>query len=314
MDRFFNATLRMNHLRTLAALCRLGQVRKVAEFFHVTQSAISKQIADIEDGLGEAILRREGNAVVLTPIGLRLAHRAIDILDRLESTRKEISALRVGMTGRFVLGSVATATAWPVPQAIALLKARAPNLAFCLEEDTANQLLERLQEREIDLAVVRMWQPITRKGLSSRVLMDEAMVLAVGCTHELAQIPELSWSDLMRFDWIVPKSGSAAHGALTALLASHEQSFPAAAIESTSVLFNLTLLAEGRLIGFFPQQMAQQWVAEGKIAVLPLDTAGLLSETRVFWRSDEEDATRSLVLECLIEASGRAAPASSMLL
>lgn len=64
MDRFFNATLRMNHLRTLAALCRLGQVRKVAEFFHVTQSAISKQIADIEDGLGEAILRREGNAVV----------------------------------------------------------------------------------------------------------------------------------------------------------------------------------------------------------------------------------------------------------
>ena len=81
LDRFFNATLRLTHLRTLAALAQLGQVRKVAEQFHVSQSAISKQIAEIEAGLGELVVRREGNGLVLTPIGQRLTARAAESLD-----------------------------------------------------------------------------------------------------------------------------------------------------------------------------------------------------------------------------------------
>lgn len=303
LERFFHATLRINHLRTLAALVQLGQVRRVAEAFHVTQSAISKQIAEIEAGLGEVVLRREGNAVVLTPIGQRLALRATDILEQLERTRHEIAALRVGLSGRIVLGAVATVTAWLVPQAIRRLKERAPRVAFSLEEGTAAQLLRRLAERSIDLAVVRMWQPIAHEGLSSRILMDEDMVIAVGAGHPMAIRKDVSWEDLMDCSWFIPRAGSAAHAALAALLASHGLAIPEAAVESISMTLNLALLAGGDFVGLLPRYLASDLAAEGRVAILPLDTAGLLSETRVFWRNDDHDATCALVLDCLVDAS-----------
>jgi DNA-binding transcriptional LysR family regulator len=303
LERFFNGTLRINHLRTLAALAQLGQVRKVAEAFHVTQSAISKQIAEIEAGLGEVVLRREGNAVVLTPIGQRLALRATGILEQLERTRHEIAALRVGLSGRIVLGAVATVTAWLVPQSIRLLKERAPQVAFSLHEGTADQLLRRLAERSIDLAVVRMWQPIAREGLSSRMLMDEAMVIAVGARHPLAGRRDLGWDEVMACSWVIPRAGSAAHAAFAALLAGHGLAVPEVAVESISMTLNLALLEGGDFVCLLPRYLAANLAAERRVAILPLDTAGLLSETRVFWRNDEHNATHAMVLDCLVEAS-----------
>jgi len=304
LDRFFNATLRMNHLRTLAALAQLGQVRRVADAFHVTQSAISKQIAEIEAGLGEEVVRREGNRLVLTPIGQRLTARASDVLQQLDRTRQEIAALRVGLTGRVVLGTVSTVNAWLVPHAIGRLRERAPSVAVVIEEDRADRLLLRLLDRGIDLAVIRMWHPMAHEGLAHRGLMDEAIVIAVGATHPLAKRPQVAWEEVMTYPWVVPKSGSAAHGALAALLASHGQGMPSVPVESTSVTLNVALLAAGAFVCLLPSHLATQLVAEGRVAVLPLDTAGLLSETRVYWRSDEHDATQSLLLDCLIDASG----------
>lgn len=303
IDRFFQATLRLSHLRTLASLLTLGQVRKVAEAFHVTQSAISKQISEIESGLGETVIRREGNRIVLTPIGHRLALQARDILRQLERTRIEISSLRKGLSGRVVIGSVATVNSVLVPAAIRQLKRRAPEVAIAIEEDTADRLLPRLLDRSIDLAVIRMWHPLAHEGLAHQLLMDEAIVIVVGAQHPLAGKVSVSWDDTMAYPWIVPKSGSPAHGALEALLASHGHRIPDGQVESISLALNLALYASDCFIGLLPREFANFCVAEGRIAILPLDTADLLSETRVFWRADDHEPTRSLMLQCLVEAS-----------
>jgi DNA-binding transcriptional LysR family regulator len=308
LDRFFNATLRLNHLRTLAALAQLGQVRRVAEAFHVTQSAISKQIAEIEAGLGETVVRREGNRLVLTPIGQRLTARASDVLQQLDRTRQEIAALRVGLSGGVVLGTVTTVNAWLVPHAIRGLKERAPGVAVTVEEDRADRLLQRVLDHGIDLAVIRMWQPLAHEGLAHRMLMDEAIVITVGAAHPLAGRPQLAWDELMAYPWVVPKAGSAAHAALAALLAGHGHGMPAAPVESTSVTLNVALLAQGTFVGLLPRHLATQLAGEGRVAILPLDTAGLLSETRVYWRNDDHDPARALLLDCLVDASALPPP------
>lgn len=310
LDRFFDATLRLSHLRTLAALLRLGQVRRVAEAFHVTQSAISKQLAEIEAGLGEAVLRREGNAVVLTPIGQRLALRAQEVLHQLERTRQEISLLRDGLGGRVTLGAVTAVNAMLVPEALGLLRQRAPQLGVSLEEDTADRLLPAVQDGRLDLAVVRMWYPMAREGLAHRVLCDEPMLLVVGAGHPLTRQPRLRWAHTRDYPWIVPRSGSPAHGALAALLAQHGLEVPLAGqVESISLALNLALLTHQPCIGLLPREFARQCEAEGRIAVLPLDTANLLAEIRAFWRGDEAHPARDLLLECLAEAAAhRIAP------
>ncbi len=303
LDRFFAATLRLSHLRTLAALARLGQVRRVAEAFCVTQSAISKQLAEIEAGLGQAVVQREGNALAFTAIGACLAQRAQEVLHQLDRTRDDITLLRDGLGGRVVLGSVTAANAMLVPEALGLLRQRAPQLRVALEEDTADRLLPGVVDGRLDMAVVRMWQPLAHDGLAQRVLMDDPMVIVTGARHPLARRRRLVWADTMAFPWIVPRAGSPAHGALEALLAGHGLSVPPGAVESISLALNLALLTHQPFIGLLPRGFAQQCVAEGRMVVLPLDTANLLAEIRAFWREDAAHPAREVLLDCLTQAA-----------
>ena len=303
IDRFFDATLRLSHLRMLASLADLRQVRRVAEAFNVTQSAISKQLAEIETGLGEPVVRREGNGLVLTPIGQQLTLRATEVLQQLDRARGEILSLRKGLGGRVVIGAVATVNSDLVPKALLRLKERAPAVVVALEEDTADRLLPRLVDRRIDLAVVRMWHPLVHRDLVHKVLMDEAIVIAVGAQHPLAGQSAVSWQDAMAHPWIVPKAGSPAHGALEALVASHGHRIPDGTVESISFALNLALFACAPFVGLLPERTAKVWAREGRIAVLPLDTDRLLSEVRVFWRTDDKEPALGLMLECLESAA-----------
>lgn len=311
IDRFFRSQLRLSHLRTLAMLAELGQVRKVAEAFHVTQSAISKQISEIEIGLGEAVVRREGNRLLLTPIGHRLATRARDVLDQLDRTRLEVAALRSGLFGRVVIGSVTTVSSSIVPEAIRRLKRRAPEVTVAIEEDSADRLLARLASGHIALAIVRIWHPIAREGLVHRHLMDETLVLVVGSAHPLAGKQDLQWGDAMAYPWIVPAAGSPALGALEALLAAQGYCIPDGQVESISISLNVRLCITDDFVALLPKSLAIQLQNEGRIAILPLDTQHLLAETRAFWRTGDEDPTRQLFLECLVDASqGEPLPAA----
>ena len=66
----------MQHLRVLAAIDDLGLVSRVADALSLSQSAISKQIAEIEGVVPNAVFYRERNRLYLTTSGKRLAHHA----------------------------------------------------------------------------------------------------------------------------------------------------------------------------------------------------------------------------------------------
>lgn len=303
IDKFFRSHLRLSHLRTIAALAALGQVRKVAEVFNVTQSAVSKQLGEIEDGLGEPIVRRQGNQLVFTSVGAKLAIRARDILGQLDHLRLEMGALSAGLSGRIRVGSVTTVNSDLLPRAICRLREHAKHIDIAVEENTANRLLESLRDGTLDVVVCRSWQPIAMPGISQAVLMDEAIVLVVYPGHPLATRSEISWSELTAYPWIVPVRGSPAGNAVDALLAHHGEHLPVGRVESISLVLNRALLELESFIGLLPKQYALRLTDEGSVAILPLDTENLLSETRMFWRSDDQEQVTSLMLDSLREAA-----------
>jgi DNA-binding transcriptional LysR family regulator len=305
IDRFFRTGLRLSHLRTLAALVRFGQVRKVAEAFCVTQSAISKQIAEIETGLGETVVQRQGNNLVLTAVGQHLAGRAQDILRQIDRTRDEITSLSSGVGGHLSIGAVTTTNTALVPQALALFRRRAPAVSVTLEENSADQLLA---DHRIDLAVLRMWHPIAADGLDQQLVTHEPMCLVTGPQHPLAGRAGVTWADTMAYPWIVPRLGSPARGALEALLASQGLQIPAGEVASISMTFNLALAAIEPCIAMLPQEHALRLAAEGKTVVLPLDTGGLLSEARLFWRRGDPAPALALMIESLVQVGQGAMP------
>src|SRR5881394_3907196 len=85
--------LEIRHLRLVAAVADVGSLTRAGDRLHLTQSALSHQLRDIEARLGTTLFRRAGKRLVLTPAGERLLASARDVLDRLKRTEDDIRQL-----------------------------------------------------------------------------------------------------------------------------------------------------------------------------------------------------------------------------
>src|SRR5690606_22837241 len=95
--------LELRHLETLTAIREGGSLVEAAERLHVTQSALSHQLRDLEDRLGLQLLNRRTRPLRFTTAGLRLLGLADEVLPRLRTAERELRRLAAGQTGRLHL-------------------------------------------------------------------------------------------------------------------------------------------------------------------------------------------------------------------
>src|SRR5881394_1950314 len=85
--------LEVRHLQLVAAVADVGSLTRAGDQLHLTQSALSHQLRDIESRLGAALFLRVGKRLVLTLAGQRLLASAREVLDRLKRTEDDIRQL-----------------------------------------------------------------------------------------------------------------------------------------------------------------------------------------------------------------------------
>src|SRR5262252_6692462 len=85
--------LEVRHLRLVAAVADCGSLTRAGDRLHLTQSALSHQLRDIESRLGVALFLRIGKRLVLTPAGERLLGSAREVLGALRQAELEIRQL-----------------------------------------------------------------------------------------------------------------------------------------------------------------------------------------------------------------------------
>src|SRR5688572_17090626 len=103
-------------LAVFRAVATLGSFTAAAKSLRYTQSAVSRQIAALEEDLGVALFDREARGVRLTEEGRVLLAHAEAVLDRLDVARRELTAIRDLDGGRLRIGAFATAEARLVPE------------------------------------------------------------------------------------------------------------------------------------------------------------------------------------------------------
>src|ERR687885_2043332 len=91
--------LEVRHLQLVSAVADVGSLTRAGDRLHLTQSALSHQLRDIESRLGAALFLRVGKRLVLTPAGERLLESARGILARLHQTENEIRTMGRAKTG-----------------------------------------------------------------------------------------------------------------------------------------------------------------------------------------------------------------------
>lgn len=288
-------------MRVIAALSELKLVARVSEALNVTQPAVSKQIAELEKIVGVPIVTRDRNRLFLTPIGQRLADHAKQALGQLDRAALDIEAMASGVSGAVSVGVVSSVAPILLPGAIALFKSGTQQANIVIKEGHFVELFPELEAGALDLLIARIWQPQELPGIDQLSLFAEPVVVMAGRNHRLAKQIDLEWRDLVDFPWLMPQANSVARRAVDALFAENGLTPPSNTIASLSLTLNLALLEAIPALGLMPQRLAQSHAARGDIVTLPIDTRGLLSEARCFWRSDqvEKNPTLSFFLKCL---------------
>lgn len=305
IERFFRSGLKLPHLRILVSLAELGQVTRVAAAFHVTQPAISKQIAEIEDALGVPVVNRVGNALELTGIGQVIVACGREVLRQIELARRDVSALASGTGGHVRVGAVVTIPEPLVANSVQLFIRRAPSASLSFAEATLDRLIKMLDDGDLDLALGRNRIPATQTTLRQEIVHREPFVFVVGAHHPLGDPDrQVTWADLRASRWITPMHGSPAYATLIETLGANDIAVGGGAVESSALALNIALIRSGDFVSILPMSIARPHVMRGGMCVLPLPPLEPLGEIVAYWRGDSSLPAAQLFYACLREVAG----------
>ncbi|MFF3558468.1 LysR family transcriptional regulator [Streptomyces sp. NPDC002574] len=197
-------------LRVLRAVVEQGTFTAAATSLGYTQSAISRQIAAVEQAAGAELLERRRDGVRLTDAGRIVMRRATTVLDGIEATARELSGLP-GQGGTVHLGWVPSTGAVVVARALAELRRTDPDLHVIGREGGTPALARALRAGSIDLALLSSVPPFRAPDSESpplvlQTLTERALCLAVPAGHPLARGDYVDVADLRGQRWITSSS------------------------------------------------------------------------------------------------------------
>ncbi|AYH41929.1 LysR substrate-binding domain-containing protein [Azoarcus sp. DN11] len=167
--------MELRQLRYVIAIARSGSLSKAAEQVFVAQSALSHQLAQLEEELGTPLFHRSRRGVEPTEAGrIFLAHAAA-ILRQVEDARVAVQTARGEPTGKVVFGiphSVSAALALPLLQAV---REQLPKVELELTEELTGNLVLQLRSGQLHLAV--LFDDGQIGEFTQQPLLDERLML-----------------------------------------------------------------------------------------------------------------------------------------
>ncbi|MER7756567.1 LysR family transcriptional regulator [Kitasatospora sp. NPDC097643] len=269
-------------LRTLRAVADHRTVTAAAAALYLTPSAVSQQLAALEQETGHHLLAREGRGVRLTAAGEILLGHADAVLAQLERAEADLAAYSAGVSGEVTVASFATGIALVLAPAIGLLAERAPGVRLKVQDAEGDASLPMVLDGRADLAVAVEYRGAPRADdarLTRVPLYAEPFEAVLPLGHPLAADEgPLAVADLAGEPWIGPYPGNPCHDVV--LLACEHAGFQPRLVHSSDDFRAVVALASaGAGVALVPRS-ALRGADLGQVAVRPVDSE--LATRRVF--------------------------------
>ncbi|MFI6316084.1 LysR family transcriptional regulator [Nonomuraea sp. NPDC050556] len=197
--------LSSNRLRVILEVFRTGSIAGAARNLKLSPSAVSHQLTRLEDEAGVGLVERGAQSLRLTEAGRRLAIRAQEVMDILETAEKDLLAQARVDAGQLRIGFFASAGYRLLPLALSRFAARYPAVALDLVEGQPYELLQDLERGALDVLVVfehalDPWK--CPEGVEVLPLFEEPQLLVVPGGHPAGMRPKVRLADLKDEPWI----------------------------------------------------------------------------------------------------------------
>lgn len=251
------------NIRTFLALARLKNFTQTARQLYVAQSTVTNRIVELERELGKRLFSREKRQVELTPEGEIFLEYAKRMMELEEISFQKVNAvshydqnLRIGTTNTIYESYLA--------DSIFQHRLKNPNISLKVVLGHSEDLLKQLQDGVLDVAYT--YVPLYKPGFQCEIFHKETLVLVTAFDNE-EYVDGMAKEDLVHVDYLMCNFMLQEVGAFIRELFPPYYQF---SFEIDNCTKLVPYLLEGSGYSFLPQKLAEPWVANEELRVIPL--------------------------------------------
>lgn len=282
--RSIDPRIKLRHLVCFLEVARLKSVVNAAEILNISQPAVSRTIQELEQLLGDSLFDRSRRNLFLTPSG--------EVFYRYAST--SLAALRQGIdvargTHEATIvrvGALPTVSALILPDAVEAFTGTGSGVHTRVITGPNDYLLNQLRTGDVDFVIGRMAEPAAMVGLSFEHLYSERVVMAVRPGHPLLGERRFNLSMIELYQTLMPTPDSVIRGLVDRMLMAHGVTQLRDEIETVSNAFGRAYVRKTDAIWIISEGVVAVDVAEGQLALLPVDTSETTGPVGLTTRTD----------------------------
>jgi len=187
--------LNLRQVEAFKAVIEQGTVSRAAEVLNVSQPAISKLIAHLEEDIDLSLFERIKGRLAPTPYGMRLYEEVDRIFAGLRQVENAVDAIRRDEQGRLLIGVMPALSGSFIERATTAFLARQPGVFCSVQSRSSQWITEGLVTRKLDVGLVIA--PIDNPYVVTEPLMGHPVVCITPLDHPLAARPVVTPQDLV---------------------------------------------------------------------------------------------------------------------
>lgn len=188
--------MNLKQIEYALAVAETGSFTRAAERCHVVQSALSHQIARLEEQLGAQLFERSSRWVRLTAAGEAFVPSARTALEAARRIADEVAAASGEVRGRLSIGEISSLTELDLVDLLAGFHGQYPKVDIRWLMGKSELLIGDVRERRLDVAFIGVWPGESLEGVEHRLLAKEELVAVLPPEHPLVIHKRLSLAQL----------------------------------------------------------------------------------------------------------------------
>ncbi|MFM1903723.1 MAG: hypothetical protein RLZZ440_1623 [Planctomycetota bacterium] len=189
----------LEQLQHFIRVAELGSITRAAVAAGLSQPAVSRAVARLEEELGQPLFERQARRMVLTEAGAAVLGTAREMLLLADNLREQV--VDDGVTGRVRVAAIPTIAPYLLPPLLKSFHAAFPQARVVVHEETTDGLLLRLRDGEVDVAILA--EPFEGKYLDHERLFEEELLLVTVAGHPLQAKSQVQLADLQDLPFIL---------------------------------------------------------------------------------------------------------------
>jgi DNA-binding transcriptional LysR family regulator len=253
-------------LQVFRSVCSNLSYSRAAEEMALTQPAVSLQIRQLEELIGEPLFDYVGKKLYLTETAEVLLRASDDVFGRLESLDMQLTDLQGRLQGQLSL-AIESSAKYFIPHLFAEFRREYPDVSLKMSVTNYAQVVKRLSSNRDDLIILS--RVPTDMDLEFLPFLNNPIIAVAPADHPLSQLEHLSLQDLTAWPLLMRESGSATRLACEEFCHQKRAHFPNT-LEIASMEGQLEGVLAGLGVALLPRHAARRELECGELRELPV--------------------------------------------